>query len=92
MFGLEVFYVKLFLRNTWSQTYYFNHIYKVWCKLFLHYNHKVTHDISFSLDGIFSDIFFDNYANEKGQGSKGYKIRFKLIIILKILKNRSLIS
>lgn len=65
---LQVSYVKSFLRNIWSQTHDFNHIYKIWYKSSLHYGRNVNHGISSSLNDTFFDIFFENYANDKVQG------------------------
>lgn len=65
---LQVSYVKSFLKNIWSQTGDFNHIYQIWYKSSLHYGRHVNHGISSSLNDTFFDIFFENYANDKVQG------------------------
>ena len=65
---LQVSYVKSFLRNIWSQTRDFNHIYQIWYKSSLHYGRNVNHGISSSLNDTFFDIFFENYAVDKMQG------------------------
>lgn len=65
---LQVSYVKSFLKNIWSQTGDFNHIYQIWYKSSLHYGRHVNHGISSSLNDTFFDIFFENYATEKVQG------------------------
>ncbi|SMN22569.1 similar to Saccharomyces cerevisiae YGL107C RMD9 Mitochondrial protein required for respiratory growth [Maudiozyma saulgeensis] len=65
---LQVSYVKSFLRNIWTQTHDFNHIYQIWYKSSLHYGRHVNHGISSSLNDTFFDIFFENFAHNKQQG------------------------
>ncbi|QLL32680.1 hypothetical protein HG536_0D02020 [Torulaspora globosa] len=65
---LQVSYVKSFLRNIWTQTHDFNHVYQIWFKSSLHYGKGVNHGISSSLNDTFFDIFFENYAQDKVQG------------------------
>ncbi|GMM57757.1 hypothetical protein DAKH74_043730 [Maudiozyma humilis] len=65
---LQVSYVKSFLRNIWTQTRDFNHIYQIWYKSSLHYGRNVNHGISSSLNDTFFDIFFENFAHAKDQG------------------------
>lgn len=65
---LQVSYVKSFLRNIWSQTHDFNHVYQIWYKSSVHYGKGVNHGISSSLNDTFFDIFFENYAQDKVQG------------------------
>lgn len=65
---LQVSYVKSFLKNIWSQTHDFNHVYQIWYKSSMHYGKGVNHGISSSLNDTFFDIFFDNYAQDKVQG------------------------
>jgi len=65
---LQVSYVKSFLRNIWTQTHDFNHIYQIWYKSSLHYGRHVNHGISSSLNDTFFDIFFENFAHKKQEG------------------------
>lgn len=65
---LQVSYVKSFLRNIWTQTRDFNHVYQIWFKSSLHYGKGVNHGISSSLNDTFFDIFFENYAQNKVEG------------------------
>lgn len=65
---LQVSYVKSFLRNIWTQTHDFNHVYQIWFKSSLHYGKGVNHGISSSLNDTFFDIFFENYAQDKVKG------------------------
>lgn len=65
---LQVSYVKSFLRNIWTQTPDFNHIYQIWYKSSLHYGRHVNHGISSSLNDTFFDIFFENFAHKKQEG------------------------